>query len=196
VIATIIVLIVAAQIYMLVAGTRILEVARAGKVDKPTSRYRLQRVQTNEKVKLLKPFAVSGESMKDYDIHDGDTIYVKQLQSKEEKNFAGKYPVLMLAIDDMRKSESRYKLRKFVDYVSNVQEMDWASFYDDHKERLTKIEKKDFEEMCKDKVEKLSESGKPTGKDAQYILSETYEGSYQYSLHPVESLYGKVCYAA
>lgn len=194
-IATIIVLIVVVQIYMLVENTRIVEVARAGKVDKSTNRYRLQRIENNnEKTKSLSVFAVCGESMKDFDIYDGNVIYVKPFKDEVEKRAINTYPVLMFSISGIRKFESRYKLRKFVSYVNGVQETDWGRFYDEHKDRLTKIERDDFADMCTRKVDSLKECGKLIGDDTLYILSETYEGRYLYSLHPIGSLYGKVCY--
>lgn len=198
-IATIIVFIVAAQIFMLLENTQKLEVARAGRVDKPTNRFKYMKINKSKDVTDLKPFAVSGESMKDFEIHDGNVVYVSLFNSLDEKKAIKTHPVLMFTIYNMKKSESRYKLRKFVDYVKDIQQEDWGVFYEMHKERLVNnISKEDFICMCKQKVSKIMKCNESCTNEnkGQYILSETFEGNYRYSLHPVESLYGKVCYAS
>lgn len=198
-IATILLLIIALQIFMLVADRRVLEVVRAGKVNKDTARYRIQQLKSSPKTAGLKAYAVSGESMRDYDIHDGDTVYVRVLKD-EEKNAIDTYPVLMFDIENMGCLESRYKLRKFVGFVESLQHCDWESFYEEHRERLhEKIGKEAFCEMCREKVEKLTgveDSAAHAVPAGRYILSETHEEKYQFSLHPAKTVYGKVCYAA
>ena len=197
-IATIIIIIVAVQIFMLVENIRVIEVARAGRVDKFTCRYNVSRIEKNEKVKDLKSFVVRGESMRDFEIHNGNIVYVKTFRTIEEKSAITTHPVLMFTIDGIGERQSRYKLRKFVDYVTNPQNTDWGKFYDSHKDRLSKISKSEFMAMCQTKVEKLKlcNGSFPVDTNTLYILSETHEDKYLYSLHPIDSLYGKVCYAA
>ena len=195
-IPVIIAIIVVIQIFLLLEDARFLEVTRAGKVDKQIIRYRLQRIGKIDNVEGLNAFAVSGESMRDFDIHDGDVVYVHQYND-EEKYAINTYPVLMFSIDGMRVSDSRYKLRKFVSYINDIQSENWSTFYESNKERLeTKISKDDFVKMCNEKVDKLKKrSDKSYDMNEQFILSETHEDRYLFSLHPTKSLYGKVCYA-
>lgn len=198
-IATILLVVIALQIFMLVSDIRPFEVVRAGKVNKNTARYRLGRRKRCDNTAGLKPYAVSGESMRDYDIHDGDTVYV-QTFNDGEKNGIETYPVLMFSIDGMGCLKSRWKLRKFVTYIDDPQHCDWEKVYEYHEERFRgKITKAAFCDMCREKAAKLAAAqDHPAATDApaKYVLSETREEKYLYSLHPADSIHGKVCYAA
>lgn len=198
-IATILIFIIALQIFMLVSDRRLFEVVRAGKVNKTTARYKIRRQKKCRRTASLEPYIVCGESMRDYDIHNGDMVYVQTFKPAEKDRIVT-FPVLMFAIKDMGCLKSRYKLRKFVSYIDNLQCCDWGNVYERHKDRFEgKIGKEDFCNMCREKVSKLSagqNNPAATEKPVRYVLSETREEKYLYSLHPVDTVYGKVCYAA
>lgn len=128
--------------------------------------------------------------MKDYDIFDGQVVYVSPL-NEVQKDTISNYPVVVFHIHDM-KWQSSYKLRKFVSYVDNPSAADWQNIYTTLHEKI-KISEEDFLSEMQRKLNKLNH---PT---SRYILFETYDEDtlqYRYSLHPVDSLYAKAVYTA
>lgn len=187
------------QIISICSFARLCPVAKAGKVSKFYWKYKLLFGKepntivcdgTKIDVSTYKELYVYGNSMKDYDIHNGQKVLVSEYKSAEQKNQIEGYPVLVFHIYNM-KYQSPYKLRKFVGYVDELGDMDWNYFYDRLNDRI-KIDKAQFVSGLKEKESNL------TQKHNRHILSETYDedtGIYRYSLHPVNSLYAKVMYA-
>lgn len=188
------------QILTICSFLRFRPVAKAGKVSKFYWKYKLL-LRHNPKViecdgervdvSSYKGLYVYGNSMKDYDIHNGQEVFVAEYTTEQQKISIHDYPVLVFHIYNM-KCQSPYKLRKFVGYVENPANMDWHEFYNQFKDRI-KISETKFVSECQEKQGKLKQQRKE-----KYILSETYdEGTcaYRYSMHPVSSLYAKVMYA-
>ena len=192
-IAVIIFCVVVSQIYMLIASSTKVEVARAGKVSAKVDRYKRRQISRKKKVKGLKVFSVIGDSMIQEGIYDGNLIYVKEMNTLEERMNISTYPVLLFSISNMPKTDSRYKLRKFVSYIDSPQTIDWGVFYDGIKERIH-INKELFVRMCEQKVSKMNFDDIADG--TKYIVSETREDDFLYSIHAIDTVYGKVCYAS
>lgn len=137
--------------------------------------------------KDLKMF-VFGNSMKNYNIFNGQCIYVKEM-SEEEKSEIKRFPVLVFHIVDGIKGDAKYKLRKFVGYVAND---NFKELYQAHQDRI-KVPVETFIEQCTPKYNKLREKY-----SEKFVLSETYDEDKDevlYSLHPVSTIFGKVEYA-
>lgn len=138
--------------------------------------------------------SVCGNSMKDYGIVDHQEIYATAFTSEKEKEAISDFPVLVFKITDAPFYDSQYKLRKFIAYgdIDNT-EKNWGDIFDKNKDKI-KIEKSDFISRCNAKASKLA-SDNIKGRVA---LSATYnedEGFYDYSLHPVNTIYAAVEYA-
>lgn len=192
IIAVIIICVVASQIYMLIDSSTKVEVARAGKVSIQVDRYKRRQILHKKKVKGLEVFSVVGHSMIQEGIYDGNLIYVKKMD-KIERMSISTYPVLLFSISNISETDSQYKLRKFVGYIDDPQTIDWGAFYDGIKERIH-INKELFVKMCEQKARKMSFDNIAAG--TKYILSETREDDFLYSIHAIDTLYGKVCYAS
>lgn len=189
-------------IAMLLLSVSLIPTVKAGKVDKFCFRYELSEGQKSDKVingdhvlsiQGLSMFAVRGNSMFDYGIRDCSHVYVKPL-SIEEKNNITTRPVIVFDIENGPKIQSFYKLRKFVDYIDNIETADWTITYNKLKENFNiKLSEESFVQMLNQKVAKIA------NKSGRFVLSETYNEDslvYEYSLHPVNSIYGKVRYVS
>ncbi|MBD5178631.1 MAG: hypothetical protein HDS04_07030 [Bacteroides sp.] len=195
-------LISAGMIYTLLAVLNLEPVAKAGKVNKFCWKYHsvptrnISEINVDGKhvdVSRFKRLYVCGNSMKKYGIHSDQQVFV-QLYSDEQKSAINAYPVLALTISNA-KWESKYKLRKFVAYVSDLDcsEQYWTSVYDNHSPRIS-ISKELFVSDCMRKSAKIS----PRKKNERFVLSETYDEEKQretYSIHEISTIYGQVKYA-
>lgn len=174
-----------------------LPVVKAGKVTKFCSKtkhvfgYMPNQIKVNGVKKDLskdEKMLVNGNSMKYYNLFDGQKIYVKRL-SDDEKRQIMTYPVLVFNIVNNPKSnDAEYKLRKFVGYVDSD---NWQDIFNRFKERI-KIPQADFVTQC------AAKHATTPLTDDRLILSETFDEDKQsvsYSLHPVNSIFGKVEYA-
>lgn len=132
----------------------------------------------------------AGDSMQDYNIHNGDSILVSPYD-EQGKLHIDRFPVLVIKLrDPMKPFDSNMKLRKFVGYVGNL---DWGAAYDRFRNRVKPAVSRDaFMASCAKSYGKhqftLSETNPA-------VLSETYDVDshcYHYSVHPAESIYGKV----
>ena len=172
--------------------------AKAGKVDKFFWKYKLSSCKIPKEIKCgndtivvsgLNHLYVYGNSMKDYNILNGQYVFVDPYKTMYEKQSIETYPVLVFDITE-QKIQSKYKLRKFVCYI-NLNNVDWNAVYTDCSSRI-RVSQKDFIQECIKKGSSLKNKG------SKYILSETFDEEkerYSYSLHPVECLYAKVKYA-
>lgn len=177
---------------------RFVLVAKAGKVDKFFWKYKLSSCKIPKEIKCgndtiavskLSHLYVHGNSMKDYNIFNGQYVFVEPYNTMEAKQSIQTYPVLVFDITE-QKIQSKYKLRKFVSYI-NLNNVDWTNVYAESRSRI-KISQEIFIQECVEKVNKLDNV------NLDYILSETFDeekGRCSYSLHPVETLYAKVKYA-
>lgn len=186
------------MIIFLIINFKTLPVAKAGKV---TKIYSINKhvfgsmpdyVRINGCVVNLskdKKMFVCGNSMKDYHIHDGQRIYVKEY-TEVDKSTITKYPVLVFHIvNTPNKNDAQYKLRKFVGYVKS---QEWKEIYRQFANRI-RIPEDTFIEQCTIKYNKI-----PVEERTSLVLSETYDEDKHmilYSLHPISTIYGKVEYA-
>lgn len=146
------------------------------------------------KTSLFKIFKVKGKSMEHCGIKDGQYVFVSSLSEMQKENL-NTYPILVFRITGLWNFfDSQYKLRKFVTYIPNIESVNWESVYEDCKCRIKQeVSMEMFINDCSTKAKKIRKI------DCKYILSETYdeyERRYRYSLHPVDSVYGRVEYAA
>lgn len=146
------------------------------------------KVDLSQDEKML----VSGNSMKEYKIFDGQRIYVKKMSERERERITT-YPILVFNIvDNPNEHDAQYKLRKFVGYVKAGDFKDWENIFNRFKNRI-KISQADFVKQCSAKYQKVSQADRQN-----MALSETFDEDKNliaYSLHPVNTIYGKVEYA-
>lgn len=174
-----------------------LPVVKAGKVTKPCKEikrifgYMPSMISINgikRDVSKDMQMIVCGNSMQKYNIYDGQRIYVKTM-GDEEKNEITRYPVLVFHIVNGELGDAKYKLRKFVGYVDNDNLQDlFAS-----KQERIKVSEDVFVSQCKEKLRKLRQKN-----SGRLVLSETFDedkNAIFYSLHPVNTILGKVEYA-
>ena len=174
-----------------------LPVVKAGKVTKPCKEikrifgYMPSRILINgvkKDVSKDMQMIVCGNSMQNYNIYDGQRIYVKAMED-EEKNGITRYPVLVFHIVNGEPRDAKYKLKKFVGYVDNDNLHDlFAS-----KQDRIKVSEDVFRSQCEEKLRKLRQK-----ESDRLVLSETYDEDKKailYSLHPVTTIFGKVEYA-
>lgn len=141
-----------------------------------------------------KVMIAAGESMKDYEIHRGDKVFIEPYISEDDKKNILDYPILAIRLYGPRMPfDSKQKLRKFVGYVESS--TDWDNVYEKYKDRIKKdISKEQFKESCNKSYRK----GKfELNKSNIGILSETFDVSlqkYHYSVHSIKNVYGKVKY--
>lgn len=186
------------MIIFLIINFKTLPVVKAGKVNKLCSTNRHVFGAMPDTVRINgatvdlskdKKMLVCGNSMKDYRIVDGQRIYVKEYAEAEKGNIT-KFPVLVFRIvDTPNKDDAQYKLRKFVGYVTSN---DWGRIYQQFEKRI-RISESAFVEQCSIKYGKI-----PAKERTSLILSETYDEDKNiilYSLHPTNTVYGKVEYA-
>lgn len=189
------------MIYMMVSFILMrtsLPVVKAGKVSDPYHKFERVRgcvpksinvagkkVDVSEHVVL----SVHGNSMIKYKIKDKQLVFVKKLERIDNLNG---HPVLVFKIMNHKPDDAEFKLRKFVNILDSIDDVDWGDVYESNKERI-KISKEDFIEQCGHKAQKSKETLK-----GKIILSETFDEIAQhdcYSLHPVSDAYATVEYA-
>lgn len=185
------------QIISICSFIRFCPVAKAGKVSKFYWKFKLLYgkepntiVCDGEQINVssYEELYVHGNSMKDYDIHNGQKVLVSVFKDQEKQSIEG-FPVLAFHIYNM-KCQSPYKLRKFVGYVDDIKARNWVDLYNRYSERIKIDETQFVSDLNKKNINDLNSP-------ERYILSETYEDDsniYRYSLHPVSSLYAKVMY--
>ena len=187
---------------LVVSGLIGLSTAKAGKVSKPCPRYVFYNRSDNGKISVdgrsvdvskMVHLAVCGNSMKDYDIFDGQEIYAHRISSEAEKRNIQDHPVLIFRITNAKIYDSQYKLRKFVDY-GNLEnsDKDWDHVYEKNAQRI-KLNREDFVQKCLIKSKRL----KRLQMGDEVALSETFDEDanvYDYSLHPVDTIYATVEY--
>lgn len=171
--------------------------AKAGTADKyvfgHTIARRLSKVTVGDRcvdASGYEQMVAAGDSMRDYNIHNGDSILVSPYDGHGRLHIS-RYPVLAIKLrGPMKPFDSDIKLRKFVGYVVN---QDWGKAYDCYHDRIKPaVSRDDFMASCAKSYGKhqftLSETNPA-------VLSETYDVDshcYHYSVHPAESVYGKV----
>lgn len=185
-------------VYLLSSNVKRLQVVKAGKVTKFCKRTQLvfgriptsivvngRKVDIRDKEVLL----VQGNSMKDYQIRDGQKVIVSRMDDPSKMHITT-FPVLVFRIvDKENKEDADFKLRKFVSYVHDDQ---WNKLYHSLRDRM-RIEERMFISQCSTKYAKLTDADK-----SSLVLSETFDEDRNvvaYSLHLVSSIYGKVEYA-
>lgn len=174
-----------------------LPVVKAGKVTKPCKEikrifgYMPSMISINgikRDVSKDLQMIVCGNSMQNYNIYDGQRIYVKAMED-EEKNQITRYPVLVFHIVNGELGDAKYKLRKFVGYVDNENLHD---LFVSKQDRI-KVSEDIFVSQCGEKLRKLR-----LKESVRLVLSETYDEDQKailYSLHPVTTIFGKVEFA-
>lgn len=182
---------------LLVMNIQTLSVVKAGKVTKlckekcivfgdTPSNININgvRIDVSKELKML----VNGNSMKHYHIYNGQRIYVKEM-SEEEKSEIKRFPVLVFHIVNGIEGDAKYKLRKFVGYVTDD---NFKELYMTLQDRI-KIPIETFIEQCSPKYNKLRNTY-----TEKFVLSETYDeekNTILYSLHPISTIVGKVEYS-
>ena len=174
-----------------------LPVVKAGKVTKPCKEikrifgYMPSMISINgikRDVSKDLQMIVCGNSMQNYNIYDGQRIYVKAMED-EEKNQITRYPVLVFHIVNGELGDAKYKLRKFVGYVDND---NFKDLFVSKQDRI-KVSEDIFVSQCEEKLRKLR-----LKESVRLVLSETYDEDKKailYSLHPVTTIFGKVEFA-
>lgn len=196
----IVALIAISQIFILYLSVRQVNTVKAGNVLKfsPAKKWRVgskpNHIQVNGSyvdVRSLEQLIVCGNSMHDYLINNGQTVFV-DLYDNHGRESITTHPVVVFNIKDASTVQSQYKLRKMVSYADGYTQ-NWGAIYDANESRI-RIAKSAFEETCIAKVKKMQDAGIA---DERLIVSETYDEdlrAYRYSLHPVSTLYAKVRY--
>lgn len=192
---------IAFMLYLIWSRYGIFSTAKAGEADKYVFKIgvgkRLDKKRLDDKKNWLQ-LLVNGNSMKDYGIVDGNSIWVQKYNEEERANIMS-FPVLVLSlVDPIKKNDSLYKLRKFVGYVENSDNgIDWGMVYEKYKSRVKpSVSKDEFIASCKHSYAKSYERLK---NDDKIVLSETFDETvrkYHYSVHAVNQVYAKVKYAA
>lgn len=193
-------LVVVSQCAILYLSLRRVSTVKAGNVLKycPATKCRVgskpRQIQVNGAyvdVSSLEQLVVCGNSMHDYRINNGQTVFVSRINDKES---ISAHPVVVFNITNAPSHQSKYKLRKMVSYAEGY-DQDWNVIYRENNNRI-RISQNDFVTMCQNKVKKMQEAGVV---NERFIVSETYDEDlheYRYSLHPVSTLYAKVKYVA
>lgn len=196
----IVAIIAISQIIILYLSLRQVSTVKAGNVLKysPAKKWRVgskpQHIKINGSyvdVRNMEQLIVCGNSMHDYQISNGQTVFVAPYDSND-REFITTHPVVVFHITDASSVQSRYKLRKMVSYAEGYNQ-NWGDVFDANESRI-RIPKAAFEDMCLAKVRKMQVAGIA---DERLIVSETYDEdlrAYRYSLHPVSTLYAKVRY--
>lgn len=133
---------------------------------------------------------VHGESMKKYNIHDKQLVFVKRINNPVVIEH---HPVLVLRVCNPEPNDAEFKLRKLVSQIDSIEHADWSDIYDKNKDRIS-VDKSVFVKQCEKKALKDKEH-----LEGRVILSETFDvvaGQDSYSLHPLPSVFGTVEYAA
>ena len=206
-------MILIAMIYILSGDLHAIKVVRAGDVGKNVFAVKIidapkrTSVRSNnaiEDITNMKTMFVKGNSMRDYHIMDGQTIYVETFINEEQKEHINTYPVLVLELQKknilLRLFVSQFKLRKFICYIDNIDDVDWGVIFDNHNDgmRRIKLTRQEFIRVIHRKIEEMKQR-KEYIENCKYTLSETFDedkNCYSYSLHQVTKIFGKVRYAA
>lgn len=199
-----------AMIYVMKDDWQLMKVVRAGDVQKNVPVVKVVDSVKKEFVEVgrdkvgiqnMKALFVRGNSMQDYQIRDGQIVYVERFTDDDQKKGIVTFPVLVLKLQKknifLRLFVSQLKLRKFICYINNIESENWGELFDVEHNRI-KLDRADFITVINCKIEEMKKRGEYVP-DCQYALSETYDedaGRYSYSLHEVSKIYGKVKYAA
>ena len=137
---------------------------------------------------------VAGNSMKDYNIHDGDIVLVKTYDEHSKMEIET-HPVVAIKLGkNWNLLDSDMKLRKFVGYATDQR---WDAVYDLYKKRVKKsVSREAFIASC---ARSFDKNPFTIEKNHPAIVSETYDENlcqYHYSVHPVNLLYGKVAFVS
>lgn len=186
------------MIAFVLCNMRKLPVVKAGKADElhPREKSTFGKLPTMVKVNGVRvdlkddvEMLVCGNSMQEYNIHDGQRIYVKECKDESEKMNIKTHPVLVFRITQKTiENDADFKLRKFVGYLD--EQPDWNQVYEQYKNRIH-IDKDTFIAQCEEKYKKTSDK-------ENLVLSETYSEEKKvilYSMHEADTIYGKVEYA-
>lgn len=196
----VIALIAVSQFVILYLSLRQVYTVKAGNVLKfsPAKKWRVgskpNHIQVNGAyvdVRSLEQLIVCGNSMHDYQINNGQAVFVELYDDHGRESIAT-HPVVVFNITDASSVQSRYKLRKMISYAEGYNQ-DWEHIYVANRNRI-RISGNDFVNMCLAKVRKMQQAGIA---EERLIVSETYDEdlhAYRYSLHPMSTLYGKVRY--
>ena len=194
-----------AMIYILSGDIHLLHVVRAGSVSKNVLGIKVvdfperKTVSTGngiEDISGLEAMYVKGNSMRDYNIFDGSTVFVQKITG-EDRNHITTHPVLVLMLKKKNPLVSQLKLRKFICYIPNIEDVDWQHVFNEQQDRI-KLTYPDFISVIENKIVEMKERNEYFT-DTCYILSETYEedkNKYSYSLHRSSSVCGKVKFSA
>lgn len=173
--------------------------AKAGTADKYvfgcTAVRRLSKVTVGDRCVNAADYeqmVAAGDSMQDYNIHNGDSILVAPYD-EQGKLHIDRFPVLAIKLrGPMKPFDSDIKLRKFVGYVSD---QDWDAAYNRFHDRVKPTVSRDaFVASC---AKSYSKHQFTLTDATPAVLSETYDVDshcYHYSVHPVENVYGKVVF--
>lgn len=144
-------------------------------------------------ISSLTRLLVRGNSMKDFNISNGQTVFVERL-SKSASSSICDHPVLVFTLKEEKYPlDSTYKLRKFIAY-QNLKNVDWHIVYNTYRERIY-IDEEAFVSECKSRRDILKKEDPNFSK--KYILSATFlekENRYHYSIHNVDTVFGQVKY--
>lgn len=199
-----------AMIYVMKDDWQLVKVVRAGDAQKNVPVVKvvdcvkkdcIEVEQVKVNIQNLKALFVRGNSMRDYQITDGQTVYVERFTSEAQKQAINTFPVLVLKLQKknifLRLFVSQLKLRKFICYINDIEGENWEAVFDAEHDRI-RLDRVEFVNVINHKIVEMKERGEYVA-GCQYALSETYDedaGRYSYSLHEVSKIYGKVKYAA
>lgn len=196
----VIILIAISQLLILYLSLRQVNTVKAGNVLKysPAKKWRVGGKLHYIKVKgvvvdvnPLEQLIVCGNSMRDYHINNGQTVFI-ELYDNNGRGSIKTHPVVVINITNAATDQSQYKLRKMISYADGYNQ-NWNKIYEVNHDRIH-VSQEEFENVCKEKVRKMQQSGTV---EERLIVSETYDEdmhAYRYSLHPVSTLYAKVRY--
>jgi len=137
---------------------------------------------------------VSGESMKDYNIHNGQTIFEQKLTMQEILNLQD-FPILVYRLEQNENTkllDSKIKLRKFVGLIDLTETAN--TVYEKYSNRI-KIDKECFLDEFNTRQQHLNLN--PENKNKKFILSATHStklNRYHYSIHAADTVEGIVKY--
>lgn len=203
-------LMLVAMIYVIKDDWQLMKVVRAGDVQKnvpvvkvvdSVKKEYIEVGQDRIDIQNFKALFVRGNSMREYQIIDGQIVYVERFTNDAQKQGINTFPVLVLKLQKrnifLRLFVSQLKLRKFICYIKDLENVNWGEVFNAEHNRI-KLEREEFICVINHKIEEMMERGEYLT-DCQYVLSETYDedtNRCSYSLHQVSKIYGKVRYAA
>lgn len=179
-----------------------LPTAKAGHVGNWHFRFGIDRAQTNtlnvngENVDVsgMPKYIVRGESMKQYGIHSGQTIFVERI-NKEQASTIEQHPVLLFSIrkKHYHLCDSRYKLRKYIGTIDDIK-ANADTVFEQYRERID-VSLSDFQKDFNERIKDLRKE--PDYDKKKYILSVTYrkkERRNHYNMHSTDTVRGVVKY--